>query len=217
MPPNLLPPADFQALLRYLDSLDGSTVVARHCDSACPGNPEQERRLLEQTWAEPPVFVGWLTLPTTSRSAALSRHRLSVFHLWRGSCGGDAPAARRAREHAIGPDLYNQIFTTHGTTMMFLFAVPVMAGMGIYFVPLMVGARKSRFHASTRSAIGCCCSADFSSTRFLLNRSRCRLVRLRPALRAPILAGKRADLGAADHLYRSLVAVGRRSSDRDGV
>jgi cytochrome c oxidase subunit 1 len=37
----------------------------------------------------------------------------------------------------LGPDLYNQIFTTHGTTMMFLFAVPVMQGLGIYFVPLM--------------------------------------------------------------------------------
>ena len=45
----------------------------------------------------------------------------------------------------IGPDLYNQIFTTHGTTMMFLFAVPVMQALGIYFVPLMVGARSIAF------------------------------------------------------------------------
>jgi len=29
----------------------------------------------------------------------------------------------------------------HGTTMMFLFAVPVMIGVGLYFVPLMVGTR----------------------------------------------------------------------------
>jgi cytochrome c oxidase subunit I+III len=41
----------------------------------------------------------------------------------------------------LGPDLYNQIFTMHGTTMMFLFAVPVMEGLAIYFIPLMVGAR----------------------------------------------------------------------------
>ena len=41
----------------------------------------------------------------------------------------------------LGPDLYNQFFTTHGTTMMFLFAVPVMEGMGLYLVPLMVGTR----------------------------------------------------------------------------
>ena len=41
----------------------------------------------------------------------------------------------------LGPDLYNQVFTMHGTTMMFLFAVPVFEGLGIYFVPLLVGAR----------------------------------------------------------------------------
>jgi cytochrome c oxidase subunit I+III len=43
--------------------------------------------------------------------------------------------------HVMGPDRYNQVFTTHGSTMMFLFAVPVMQGLGLYFVPLMVGAR----------------------------------------------------------------------------
>ena len=45
----------------------------------------------------------------------------------------------------LGPDLYNQIFTMHGTTMMFLFAVPVMQALGIYLVPLMVGARNIAF------------------------------------------------------------------------
>src|SRR5437764_684457 len=43
----------------------------------------------------------------------------------------------------LGPDAYNQIFTMHGTTMMFLFAVPVMQGMALYLVPLMVGRRPS--------------------------------------------------------------------------
>ena len=45
----------------------------------------------------------------------------------------------------LGPDLYNQFFTTHGSAMMFLFAVPVMEGMGIYLVPLMVGTRNLAF------------------------------------------------------------------------
>ncbi|MGE5464469.1 MAG: cytochrome c oxidase subunit I [Syntrophothermus sp.] len=40
---------------------------------------------------------------------------------------------------------YNQLFTTHGVTMMFLFAVPIMLGVGIYFVPLMIGARDVPF------------------------------------------------------------------------
>jgi cytochrome c oxidase subunit 1 len=45
----------------------------------------------------------------------------------------------------LGPDLYNEIFTTHGSTMMFLFAVPMMLGLGTYFVPLMVGTRNIAF------------------------------------------------------------------------
>ncbi|HET6801100.1 MAG TPA: cytochrome c oxidase subunit I [Casimicrobiaceae bacterium] len=45
----------------------------------------------------------------------------------------------------VGPDLYNQLFTVHGTTMMFVFAVPIMQAMGVYFVPLMVGARDIAF------------------------------------------------------------------------
>ncbi|WP_394845996.1 cbb3-type cytochrome c oxidase subunit I [Pendulispora brunnea] len=47
--------------------------------------------------------------------------------------------------NVVGPDTYNQVFTTHGSTMMFLFAVPVMQGLGLYFVPLMVGARNTAF------------------------------------------------------------------------
>lgn len=41
----------------------------------------------------------------------------------------------------IAPDLYNQMFTMHGTIMMFLFGVPVMEGLAMYLVPKMLGAR----------------------------------------------------------------------------
>jgi cytochrome c oxidase subunit 1 len=49
----------------------------------------------------------------------------------------------------MGPDLYNQVFSMHGTTMMFLFAVPVMLAVAIYLVPLMVGARGTAFPRMT--------------------------------------------------------------------
>jgi cytochrome c oxidase subunit 1 len=42
-------------------------------------------------------------------------------------------------------DRYNQIFSMHGTTMMFLFAVPVMEAMAIYLIPLMMGTRNISF------------------------------------------------------------------------
>ncbi len=41
----------------------------------------------------------------------------------------------------VTPTTYNQLFTMHGTTMVFLFVVPMMAGLANYFLPLMVGAR----------------------------------------------------------------------------
>ena len=45
----------------------------------------------------------------------------------------------------LGPDRYNQMFSMHGSAMMFLFAVPVMEAIGVYLVPLMVGARNIAF------------------------------------------------------------------------
>lgn len=45
----------------------------------------------------------------------------------------------------IGPDLYNQLFTMHGTTMMFLFGVPIGEAFAVYLVPLMVGTRNIAF------------------------------------------------------------------------
>jgi cytochrome c oxidase subunit I len=51
----------------------------------------------------------------------------------------------RADNSLVGPDLYNQLFTMHGSTMMFLFAVPIMEGLAVYFVPLMCGTRAIAF------------------------------------------------------------------------
>ena len=45
----------------------------------------------------------------------------------------------------LTPQTYNELFTMHGTTMIFLFVVPMMAGFGNYFVPLMIGARDMAF------------------------------------------------------------------------
>src|SRR6266576_554188 len=45
----------------------------------------------------------------------------------------------------LTPTAYNQLFTLHGTTMIFLFVVPMMAGFANYFVPLQIGARDMAF------------------------------------------------------------------------
>src|SRR6059036_214290 len=45
----------------------------------------------------------------------------------------------------LTPDQYNEAFTMHGTTMVFLFVVPVLAGFANYMLPLMIGARDMAF------------------------------------------------------------------------
>lgn len=45
----------------------------------------------------------------------------------------------------LNPDLYNEMFTLHGTTMIFLVVVPIFAGFANYFVPLQIGARDMAF------------------------------------------------------------------------
>jgi cytochrome c oxidase subunit I len=51
----------------------------------------------------------------------------------------------RPENHLMGPDTYNQIFTMHGTTMIFLVVMPMLVGFSTYLVPLMIGARDMAF------------------------------------------------------------------------
>src|SRR5271167_5202041 len=47
--------------------------------------------------------------------------------------------------HFVSPQLFNQLFTMHGTTMIFFVAMPVLFGFGNYLIPLMIGARDMAF------------------------------------------------------------------------
>jgi len=51
----------------------------------------------------------------------------------------------RPENNFLGADTYNQVFTMHGTTMIFLVVMPLAAGFGNYIVPLMIGARDMAF------------------------------------------------------------------------
>src|SRR5271170_5542032 len=50
-----------------------------------------------------------------------------------------------AQNHFVSPQVFNQMFTMHGTTMIFFVAMPVLFGFANYLVPLMIGARDMAF------------------------------------------------------------------------
>jgi cytochrome c oxidase subunit 1/cytochrome c oxidase subunit I+III len=51
----------------------------------------------------------------------------------------------KPNSHFLSPEAFNQIFTMHGTTMIFLVVMPTLVGFANYFVPLMIGARDMAF------------------------------------------------------------------------
>src|SRR6204780_3335836 len=50
-----------------------------------------------------------------------------------------------AQAHFVSPEVFNRMFTMHGTTMIFFVAMPVVFGFGVYLVPLMIGTRDMAF------------------------------------------------------------------------
>jgi cytochrome c oxidase subunit 1 len=101
---------------------------------------------LERTWRDPPGITGWFSAINHKTISKRFMVTTMVFFL----LGGVLALLIRlqlAQPNAgiIGPDMYNQVFTMHGSTMMFLFAVPVMQAVATYLVPLMIGARSLAF------------------------------------------------------------------------
>ncbi len=107
---------------------------------------ESDRQRLDRTWRTPPGLIGWLS--EESHSALGRRFIVTAFVFF--ALGGIEAALMRIQlarpeNDFLGPDLYNQIFTMHGSTMMFLFAVPIVTALGLYLVPLMIGTRNMAF------------------------------------------------------------------------
>jgi len=108
--------------------------------------PDALEARLAHTWRTPGGLRGFFT--TVDHKLIARRYIITAFaFLLLGGVLAMLMRLQLARPEArvIGPDFYNQVFTTHGTTMMFLFAVPVMEAVGAYLVPLMVGTRNLAF------------------------------------------------------------------------
>jgi cytochrome c oxidase subunit 1 len=104
-----------------------------------------EARLL-RTWQRPPGIIGWLA---TVDHKEIGRRYIVTALIFLALAGVLALLMRmqlaRPDNNMIGASRYNELFTMHGSTMMFLFAVPVMEGVSIFIIPLMLGTRSTAF------------------------------------------------------------------------
>ncbi|HZD78562.1 MAG TPA: cytochrome c oxidase subunit I [Actinomycetota bacterium] len=101
---------------------------------------------LDEVWGETPGLASWI--------GTVDHKRIGMRYLYTGFvffaiAGVGAMLLRvqltRPGLQVLSPEAYDQLFSMHGVTMMFLFATPVLSGFGNYFVPLMVGARDMAF------------------------------------------------------------------------
>src|SRR5947209_8624868 len=108
--------------------------------------PLTDTARLEISWRNPRGLVGFVTAIDHKIIGLRFIATALVFFLLAGALALTMRIQLAVPENTlVGPDAYNQLFSTHGTAMMFLFAVPIMQGMGYYLVPLMVGTREIAF------------------------------------------------------------------------
>src|ERR1700757_3256453 len=114
--------------------------------------------------------------------------------------------------HFLSPQVFNRLFTMHGTTMVFLVGIPLVFAFANYIVPLQIGARDMAFPRLNAFSFwltlfgGLLLYYSFiGGPRALRNRKRARrhLVGLRAADRKSLLARKcHRLLGPGPYLYR---------------
>ena len=96
--------------------------------------------------AEPKGWLSWLTTTDHKKIGIMYFVATFIFFI----LGGVEALLMRLQlaqpdSTLLDPETYNGLVSMHGTTMIFLFIVPVMAAFGNYFVPLMIGARDMAF------------------------------------------------------------------------
>ena len=101
---------------------------------------------LKKVWEEEPGLIGFLTTVNHKR---IGRRYLVTAAFFFMLSGISALVMRTQlvspNNDIVDPDLYDQLFTLHGTAMIFFFATPMNNGFGNFFLPLMVGTRDMAF------------------------------------------------------------------------
>src|SRR3954453_10258943 len=102
--------------------------------------------VLKELRPEPRGWTAWLTTTDHKKIGIMYLFATFLFFI----LGGVEALIMRLQlaqpdGTLVSGETYNGLVTMHGTTMIFLFVVPVLAGFGNYMVPLMIGARDMAF------------------------------------------------------------------------
>jgi cytochrome c oxidase subunit 1 len=101
-----------------------------------------------------PYRADWRRGKVTAWLTTVDHKKIGLLYIWTAllffAVGGLMALLIRTQlatpsEHFLTKNSYNQVVTMHGTTMIFLVIVPILAGFGNYLVPLMIGARDMAF------------------------------------------------------------------------
>jgi cytochrome c oxidase subunit I+III len=115
--------------------------------TAAPSLAAERLDRLGRIWRERSGLVGWLTTTDHKRIGILYFFTALAFF----AAGGVEALLIRTQlaapnQSVLSPDAFNQAFTLHGVTMIFLFVIPMsMGAFGNYLLPLMIGARDMAF------------------------------------------------------------------------
>ena len=109
-------------------------------------NALRRHRALTEIWGWP---AGWRGVAVSVNHSDIGkRFILAAFGFF--AIGGVLAMLIRAQlatpgSAFVGPEIYNQLFTMHGSIMMFLFAIPMFEGLALYLLPKMLGSRDMAF------------------------------------------------------------------------
>src|SRR5690625_5592981 len=97
----------------------------------------------------PTWTTGWLSWLTTVDHKRLGLMYIISSFIFMGLASLEAFIIRlqlaRPAQQLVSPDVFNQLFTMHGMTMVFFAIMPLGIGLANYFVPLMIVARDLAF------------------------------------------------------------------------
>ena len=101
-----------------------------------------------------PVLPTWKDGTVMRWLVSVNHKHIGILYIWSAFAffvaGGIMALLMRlqlasANADVVTKDGFNSLFTMHGTVMVFLFAMPILAGLGNYLVPLMIGAKDMAF------------------------------------------------------------------------